>query len=130
MYHPMYHVHSIVQYLFLRGNAIFQDDNALIHTSSIVQDWFYEHQAASGLVLTVIRSKYYLDFADYFWKSIHYRYPLLLSLPELVSILQEESYKILENYTGSVFVQSKTTATCFGCLWFSCIVLENIVSFL
>ena len=36
-------VHPMVQVLFPNGNAIFQDDNAPIHTARIVKEWHEEH---------------------------------------------------------------------------------------
>ena len=36
-------VYLIVQLMFPEGNAIIQDDNALIHTVRIVKEWHKEH---------------------------------------------------------------------------------------
>jgi hypothetical protein len=37
-------VHPMMQTLFPDNNAVFQDDNAPIHTSGTVQSWFQEHK--------------------------------------------------------------------------------------
>ncbi|GFX82193.1 DDE_3 domain-containing protein [Trichonephila clavipes] len=37
-------VHPKMQTLFPTGDGIFQDDNAFIHASELVQSWFDEHE--------------------------------------------------------------------------------------
>jgi hypothetical protein len=37
-------VHPMIQALFPNNDAVFQDDNALIHTAKSVQSWFEEHE--------------------------------------------------------------------------------------
>ena len=39
-------VHPIVQILFPNNDAVFQDDNSLIHTAISVQSWFEELEDA------------------------------------------------------------------------------------
>jgi hypothetical protein len=39
-----YRVHPMIQTLFLNSNAVFQDDNAPIHTAGTVQSCFEEHE--------------------------------------------------------------------------------------
>jgi hypothetical protein len=36
-------VHPMIQTLFPNNDAVFQDDNAPIHTAGTVQLWFQEH---------------------------------------------------------------------------------------
>jgi hypothetical protein len=36
--------HSMIQTLFPKNDAVFQDDNAPIHTAGTVQSWFEEHE--------------------------------------------------------------------------------------
>jgi hypothetical protein len=37
-------VHPMIQTLFLKNDAVFQDDNAPIHTAETVQSWFEEYE--------------------------------------------------------------------------------------
>jgi hypothetical protein len=37
-------VHPIIQTLFPNNDAVFQDDNAPIHTAATVQSWFEERE--------------------------------------------------------------------------------------
>jgi hypothetical protein len=37
-------VHSMTQTLFPNNDAVFQDDNASIHTAGTIQSWFEEHE--------------------------------------------------------------------------------------
>jgi hypothetical protein len=37
-------VHPLIQTLFLKNDAVFQDDDIPIHTAEIVQPWFEEHE--------------------------------------------------------------------------------------
>ena len=38
-----HHLHPTLQALFLEERSMFQDDNALVHTSRCVQIWLYKH---------------------------------------------------------------------------------------
>jgi hypothetical protein len=37
-------VNPMIQILFPRNDALFQDDSALIHTAGTVQSWFEKHE--------------------------------------------------------------------------------------
>ena len=39
------HVHPMVRALYPEGGAVYQDDNALIHTARLVTEWFDEHES-------------------------------------------------------------------------------------
>ncbi len=38
------HVHPVFQILYPEGGAVYQDDNAPIHTARLVTEWFDEHE--------------------------------------------------------------------------------------
>jgi hypothetical protein len=37
-------LHPMIQMLFLKNDAVFQDDSSYIHTAGTVQSWFEEHE--------------------------------------------------------------------------------------
>jgi hypothetical protein len=45
-------VHPMIQTLFPNKDAVFQDDNAPIHTTESVQSWFEEHECNVCIVCT------------------------------------------------------------------------------
>ena len=49
-------VHPVVQVLFRNNDAIFQDNDTLIHTARSVQSWFEEHEDALQLLLWLAQS--------------------------------------------------------------------------
>lgn len=81
------------QYLLPNDDAIFQDDNAPIHTFRIVQYWFYVHE---GDPLHIPWIPHLLLISNSLWsileKNVLNHYPSPSSLAEIVSIFQEEWY--------------------------------------
>jgi hypothetical protein len=102
-------VHPMVQTLFLNNGAVFQEDNAPIHTAGTVQLWFEEHDNElqhipwpaqlpdlniSEPPLSVLETR------------VRKRFPPPTSLKQLDDILQEEWYKIqletVQNFCESI----------------------------
>ena len=55
------HVHPMVQTLYPEDDAVYQDDNAPIHTARLVTEWLDEHESEVGHLPwpAVTRSEYY-----------------------------------------------------------------------
>ncbi|GFV56050.1 DDE_3 domain-containing protein [Trichonephila clavipes] len=83
--------------LFPSGDGIFEDDNAVIHGERLVQSWFEEHEDEVKHLPWSAQSPD-LNIIEPLWsileRSIRNRYPLSVSLPELLQYLQEEWYNI------------------------------------
>jgi hypothetical protein len=89
-------VHPMIQTLFL-NDAVFQHDNAPIHTAETVQLWFEEHEGEllhlwppQSPDLNIIE-----PLRSIFETRVRNRFPPLTSLKQLENVLQEEWYKIL-----------------------------------
>jgi hypothetical protein len=86
----------MIQTLFLNNGAVFQDDNALIHTARTVQPWFKDHE---GELQHLPRPAQSPDFniIEPLWLALENimrnRFPSPTSLKQL-EVLQAEWYKI------------------------------------
>jgi len=49
----------MVQTPYPEGSAVYQHDNAQIHTARLVTDWFNEHESESPMACTVTRFQYF-----------------------------------------------------------------------
>ena len=90
-------VHPMVRELFPEGNAIFQDDNAPIHTARIVKDWHEEHSNEVEHLIWPPQSPD-LNIIEHLWSileiQVRSRFPPPSSLKELEDVLAEEWDKI------------------------------------
>lgn len=90
-------IHPMVQELFTEGNAVFQDDNAPIHTARIVSEWHDEHSEEVEHLIWPPQSPD-LNIIEHLWsileKQLRSRYPPPSSLTELETALHEEWAKI------------------------------------
>jgi hypothetical protein len=98
-------VHPVIQTLYPKEDAVFQDDSVPIHKAGTVQVWFEEHEdehipwQAQSLGLNNIEP---------LWSVLTTRvgneFPLQTSLKQLEGILQEGWYKILLETLQNLFV--------------------------
>ena len=90
-------VHPMVQALFPEGDAIFQDDNAPIHTARIVKEWHMEHSNEVEHLIWPPQSPD-LNIIEHVWSileiQVRSRFPPPSSLKELEGVLTEEWAKI------------------------------------
>lgn len=90
-------VHPMVSVLFPEGNAVFQDDNAPIHTAKVVKEWHEEHSDEVEHLVWPPQSPD-LNIIEHLWctleNKLRNRYPPPTSLKELESFLTEEWTKI------------------------------------
>ncbi|GFW45224.1 DDE_3 domain-containing protein [Trichonephila clavipes] len=81
----------------IREKGIFQDDNAPIHASGLVQLWFDEHKDEAKHLPWFVQSPV-LNIIEPLWsileRSIRSRYPRPASLPELGQYLHQDWYNI------------------------------------
>jgi hypothetical protein len=89
-------VHPVIQMLFPNNNAVFQDDNAPLHTAEIVQSLFEEHEGkrqhlscpAQSPDLNIIE-----PLLPVLETRVRNRFPHPTCLKQLEDVLQEEWYK-------------------------------------
>jgi hypothetical protein len=90
-------VHPMCQTLFPEGDAIFQDDNAPIHTARIVKNWHEEHDSELEHMNWPPQSPD-LNIIEHLWctleQQVRNRYPPPSCLDELEKVLMEEWLKI------------------------------------
>ena len=90
-------MHPMVAELFPEGNAIFQDDNAPLHTAKFVTEWHEEHSSEVEHLIWPPQSPD-LNIIEHLWcileKQVRSRYPPPSSLQELETVLAEEWAKI------------------------------------
>jgi hypothetical protein len=87
----------MIQTLFPNNDAVFQDDNAPIHTAGTVQSWFEEHQGERQHLPWPVQSPD-LNITEPLWSvletGVRNRFPPPTSLKQPEDVLQEEWYKI------------------------------------
>ena len=87
----------MVQALFPEGDAIFQDDNAPIHTARIVKEWHMEHSNEVEHLIWPPQSPD-LNIIEHVWSileiQVRSRFLPPSSLKELEGVLTEEWAKI------------------------------------
>jgi hypothetical protein len=99
----------MIQTLFPSNDAIFQDDNASIHTAEIVQSWFKEHEGELQHPPWSAQSPD-LNIIEPLWSvlesEVRNRFPPPTSLKQLEDVLQDEWHKIplqtVRNLYGSI----------------------------
>jgi hypothetical protein len=91
-------VQPMIQMLFPNKDAVFQDDNTLIHTARTVQSWLEEHEGERQHLPWPAQSSD-LNIIEQFWSALNIRvgnrFPPPTSLKQLEDVFQEEWYKIL-----------------------------------
>jgi hypothetical protein len=90
---------------FPNNHAVFQDDNAPIHTTGTVQPWI-EEQEGELQHLWLAKSPH-LNITEPLWSAlettVRNRFPPPTSLKQHEDVLQEEWYKILLEIVQSPF---------------------------
>jgi hypothetical protein len=87
-------VHSMIQTLFPYNNAVFQDNNAPIHTAGIVLSLFEGHEGELQHLPWPAQSPE-LNIWPVFETTLRNRFPPPTFLKQLEDVLHEEWYKIL-----------------------------------
>jgi hypothetical protein len=87
----------MIQTLFLKNYAVFQDENVPIHTAGTVQSWLEEHDGERQHLPWPTQSPD-LNITEPFWSVLETRarnrFPPPTSLKQLEYVPQEEWYKI------------------------------------
>jgi len=90
-------VHPMIQTIFPNGDAVFQDDNAPIHTSRAVQSWFEEHESELNHLPWPAQSPD-LNIIEPLWSvlelKVRSKFPPPTSLKQLEEALLEEWHNI------------------------------------
>jgi hypothetical protein len=90
-------VHPMIQTLFPNSDAVFQDDNACIHTAGTAQPRFEDHEGKLKHFPWPVRSPD-LNVIEPLWSVLETRmmnrFPPPTSLKQLEYVIQEEIYKI------------------------------------
>jgi hypothetical protein len=88
----------MIQMLFSKNDAVFQDDNAHIHRVGTVQSWFEEYVGELHHFPWPTQSPD-LNITEPLWSvsetKLKSRFPPPTSLKQLKDVLQEEWYRIL-----------------------------------
>ena len=83
----------MVQTLYPEGGAVYQDDNAPIHTARLVTEWFDEHESEVEHLPWPAQSPD-LNIIEPLWgvleERVRKRFPPPASCSDLDTILQEE----------------------------------------
>jgi hypothetical protein len=78
---------------FPKNDAVFQDDNAHIHTAGTVQSWLQEDEGELQFLPWPVQSPH-LNIIEALWSismtSVKNRFPPLTSVKQLEDVLQEE----------------------------------------
>jgi hypothetical protein len=83
-------VHPLIRTLFPNNDAVFQDDNSLIHTAETVQSWFQEHKDEIKHLPWPPQSPH-LNITEPLWSvletTVRNRFPPPTSLKQLEDVL-------------------------------------------
>jgi hypothetical protein len=84
-------VHPIIQTLFPNNDALFQDDNAPLHTTGTIQSWFEKHEGELQHLLWPAQSPD-LNSTEPLWSvletRVRNRFPPPTSVKQFESVLQ------------------------------------------
>jgi hypothetical protein len=87
----------MIQTLFPNNDAVFQDDNAPIHTAGTVQSCFEKHEGKLQYLPWPAQSPY-LNNIESLWlvleTRVRHRFPPPVSLKQLEGVLHEDWHKI------------------------------------
>jgi hypothetical protein len=90
-------VQPMIQTLFPKNDAVFQDNDAPIHTAETVQSWFEEHEDELQHLPWPAQSQHLYNIEPIrsgLETRVRNRFPPPTSLKQLEEVIQEEWYKI------------------------------------